>query len=82
MVLHAPPRRPGERDGDQPATSNSEQEWTARQFGDGVSDDAEAARIENGRAAIAEMRANRGPNIRLNRIASDRLYPDRRQAAG
>jgi hypothetical protein len=76
-----PPQRSQPRDGDQPATSNSVQEWTAKQFGAGLEDDV-PARIEKRRNVIADMQASRNApnNMRFNRNADDYRYPDRRAA--
>jgi hypothetical protein len=76
-----PAPRPQARDGDQPATSNSVQEWTAKQFGAGLEDDV-PVRLEKRRSVIADMQRSRSApnNMRFNRTADDYRYPDRRAA--
>jgi hypothetical protein len=75
-------RQPNLDDGE-PATAQTMQQWTAKQFGAGLEDDT-AARIEKRKSVVADMQRNRtAPNTRISRVADDYRYPDRRaEAAG
>jgi hypothetical protein len=76
-----PPQRSQPREGDQPATPSSVQEWTAKQFGTGLEDDV-PVRIEKRKSVIADMQRSRSApnNMRFTRTADDYRYPDRRAA--
>jgi hypothetical protein len=72
-----PPQRSQPRDdGDQPATPNSVQAWTAQQFGSGLEDDV-PVRIEKRKSVIADMQRSRNaPNTRVTRVSRGRFVED------
>lgn len=81
-----PSRMPNAPSYDGPVTRESIQRSTLSAFGDGVTDEAEAARMENRRNAIARIQQSRAstkmaPQVQINRGTESR-FSDRRQATG